>query len=493
MHAFGHQIKILRVLSATCLLLMLCIATLRAQFDPLVKMGESLKGNVVAIRATFDDDSEEQGFGFITGEEGSKLFIATAAHVVFKGRKASRIEVKFFNKIDWFSATYKVHWDEPDDLALLELTKPFKAKWRSDCANFSPRFRQAVLFLGRYVGGKPVWNFSARDGAISEPSENTISFSIDDIQPGCSGAPLFNEKGIIGMVKNADNGNSSEALTLSRIRKLFSNDGQYPYFGLSNAAEMVSIPGGIFIMGCTSGTPCSFDDKPNRTVTLSAFLISETEVTQELWQQMMGANPSRSCIDPQCPVESVSWYEALVFCNRLSEKYGFTPCYYLDNSHTQVFGKSGSSWSQPDRGTIYWKTDANGYRLPTEAEWERAARGGSSTLIYSGGMDLEPVAWNAGNSDGISKPVKQKKPNGFGLYDMSGNVSEWCWDWYGENYYGTSPVASNPTGPNAGSDRVFRGGSFGDPDPYRVSVAFRAPRKPDMPHRHIGFRLARTL
>ena len=252
---------------------------------------------------------------------------------------------------------------------------------------------------------------------------------------------------------------------------------------------MKSIPAGSFSMGCTPGDPnCQSNESPVRTVTLSAFQISETEVTQEQWQVVMGSNPSNFAYTNcgNCPVERVSWYDAVVFCNRLSEANGLTPCYYADAGFTQVYGKNGSIWSQPNSGEVYWNPAAKGYRLPTEAEWEYAARGGSTTNIYSGSNNADEVAWY---SFSIIKPVKGKLPNGYGLYDMSGNVWEWAWDWYGD--YPSTPE-TNPTGPTSGSRRLLRGGSWNYSSVY-CRTAFRnnfGPYYPDNRiYPYIGFRI----
>ena len=252
---------------------------------------------------------------------------------------------------------------------------------------------------------------------------------------------------------------------------------------------MNTLPGGAFSMGCTPGDPgCSGNETPVRTVTLSAFQIGETEVTQAQWQSVMGSNPSASSSCTQCPVEQVSWYNAAVFCNRLSEAEGLTPCYYADAGFAQVYGKSGGTWSLPNIGTVYWNPAAKGYRLPTEAEWEYAARGRSATDIYSGSNNAEEVAWY-GHSIGSTKPVKGKLPNGYGLYDMSGNVFEWTWDWYA--LYPTS-AETNPTGPSTGSERIPRGGSWYGGSPF-CRVASRLNYLPEVRYFFLGFRLAKTL
>ena len=247
--------------------------------------------------------------------------------------------------------------------------------------------------------------------------------------------------------------------------------------GPGSLFTMKNIPAGTFSMGCITGDPsCNpVAEYPVRAVTLSAFRIGETEVTQEQWQAVMGSNPSYFSSCAQCPVEQVSWRDALVFCNRLSEAEGLTPCYYSDPSFTQLFGKSGGTWSlynDPAYSPVYWKPSTNGYRLPTEAEWEYAARGGSATNLYSGSNNVDQVAWYASNSGSRTKPVKGKQSNGYGLYDMSGNVAEAVWDWFYQNY--PSYSETNPKGPTGGQLLVRRGGSWGSPYPYFCRVTDRS-------------------
>ena len=257
---------------------------------------------------------------------------------------------------------------------------------------------------------------------------------------------------------------------------------------------LATLPGGTFSMGCTSGDPgCQSNESPVRSVTLSAFQIGESEVTQAQWLSVVGgANPAyfASPLCPQCPVEQVSWYDAAVFCNRLSEAQGLTPCYYSDAGYTQVYGKSGSTWSLPNTGTLYWNPAAKGYRLPTEAEWEYAARGGSATDLYSGSSTPTNVGWHDANSGSTTKVAKGLFPNGYGLYDMSGNVWEWCWDWYATNY--PSSAETNPSGPSTGSNRVQRGGAWNSTSQL-CRVTYRLDATPAYRFRSIGFRLARTL
>lgn len=220
----------------------------------------------------------------------------------------------------------------------------------------------------------------------------------------------------------------------------------------------VPIPGGTFTMGCTpeQGMDCdSSDEFPSHQVVLSDFMMGETEITQAQWEAIMKENRSNFIGDPQLPVETVSWKE-------IKEK--FIPAFKRKTGQT--------------------------VRLPTEAEWEYAARGGADAANmtkYSGSSDVNAVAWYDGNSANATHPVRGLPANGFGLYDMSGNVSEWCFDLVGP-YENTLQI--NPQGSTIGSRRVRRGGSwYKESDKCRVSA-----RKDDEPghlYDYVGFRLVR--
>ena len=219
-------------------------------------------------------------------------------------------------------------------------------------------------------------------------------------------------------------------------------------------ATMVSVAGGTFTMGCTSEQvrDCFTDQRPAHQVTVSDFQIGKYEVTQEQWRAVMGGNPSHNRWEcDSCPVETVSWNDVQDFISRLN----------------QMIGKR--------------------YRLPTEAEWEYASRGGNKSggYVNSGSNDPNTVAWYDDNSE-RSQAVGQKSPNELGLYDMSGNVWEWCQDWYGD-YSGGSQT--NPRGPSTGSYRVRRGGSWNYVAKYCL-VADRGNLSPDNRGINIGFRLA---
>ena len=206
--------------------------------------------------------------------------------------------------------------------------------------------------------------------------------------------------------------------------------------------EMVYLPGGELTMGSNRGSP---DEAPAHKVRLSGFLIDKFEVTQEMFAKVQLPNPSHWRESPRQPVERVRWRDAKQYCNERSLSEGLKPCY---NEKT------------PD-----WECDftANGYRLPTEAEWEFAARAGVDGLFDFGPPDkLRQHAWFGDNAGEKTHPVGQKKPNRWGLYDLYGNVSEWCEDVYSPAYYQESP-AVDPHGPSSpGKDvkRVLRGGSW---------------------------------
>ena len=264
----------------------------------------------------------------------------------------------------------------------------------------------------------------------------------------------------------------------------------YYYYNL--VIDMVRIPGGSFFMGSDSGG--SFE-KPVHTVTLSSFYMGKYQVTQEQWAAVMGSNPSGFASSPASgevqskrPVENVSWYDTLVFCNKLSMLQGLSPAYRISGS------TDPADWGTVNAVEIV--AGSNGYRLPTEAQWEYAARGGYGSpgnYTYSGSNNVDDVAWYASNSSSKTHEVGKKTPNGLGLYDMSGNVWEWCWDRF-DSY--SSGAQTDPTGPTSGSTRVFRGGSCS----YDASCARSTYRNdyygnscdyPSNRSSRIGFRLIR--
>ena len=218
--------------------------------------------------------------------------------------------------------------------------------------------------------------------------------------------------------------------------------------------QMIFVKGGCYQMGDTFGDGDK-DEKPVHNVCVSDFYIGKYEVTQGQWQKVMGSNPSRfsSCGD-NCPVEQVSWNDIQGFIRKLNA------------------------------------TTGKNYRLPTEAEWEYAARSGGKKEKYSGTDDsLDDYAWYSSNSGNKTHSVGQKKPNGLGIYDMTGNVWEWCSDSYGEKYYGESP-RDNPQGPSSSSYRVLRGGGWSN-GAQSSRAAIRSWDSPDYRYgSYLGFRVA---
>ena len=250
--------------------------------------------------------------------------------------------------------------------------------------------------------------------------------------------------------------------------------------GVVNGVRFVRLEVGTFDMGCTEGqSSCESDESPVRTTTLTrAFYISETEVTQEQFEALMGYNPStfNGC-GPQCPVEGLSWHESVSFANAMSVEADLPACYSCSGTGPGVLCSAPPS--------VY---DCEGYRLPTEAEWEGAARC-SEDLRYAGSDDIADVAWYEGNSAG-TQLVAGLMPNRCGLYDMIGNVWEWTNDGYG--LY-ASDTSTDPSGNDSAFEleRVFRGGGYDTPQPY-ARVAARQSMAPIGRFGWLGLRLART-
>lgn len=210
----------------------------------------------------------------------------------------------------------------------------------------------------------------------------------------------------------------------------------------ASGVPMIYLPGGEFSMGSTQGNP---DEAPVHKVQVSAFLIDEFEVTHELFAKVQLPDPSHWQDSPRKPVERVRWLDAKRYCNERSLLEGLKPCY---NEKT------------PD-----WNCDysANGYRLPTEAEWEYACRAGTDgPYDFASADKLRQYAWFADNADQKTHPAGEKKPNRWGIFDLYGNVSEWCEDVYGATYYRESPAADphGPASPGRDVKRVMRGGNW---------------------------------
>jgi len=245
----------------------------------------------------------------------------------------------------------------------------------------------------------------------------------------------------------------------------------------------VHIPAGSFTMGADYAIP-------THTVNLSAYYVSAYEVTQSEWIAVMGSNPSWSYagISDDRPVNQVNWYNSVKYCNKLSISENLTPVYSVDTD------TNPDNWG--DEFTPVQDLTANGYRLLTEAEWEYAARGATSDpdYLYSGSNTVGDVAWYNENNGSWGtdtygcKPVGTKQSNALDIYDMSGNLSEWCWDWY-DGYSGSEQT--NPSGPQSGASRLYRGGNWNNSS-IHCRVTIRSYGYPTDSRNYVGLRLSRT-
>ena len=274
--------------------------------------------------------------------------------------------------------------------------------------------------------------------------------------------------------------------------------GEHDFTGMKcvkcNESVMVNIPAGSFT-------------RNGLTVTLNGFHMSRFLVTQELYLAVMGVNPSffhggtgrepaPGEIQSKRPVDSVSWYDAIVFCNKLSISEGLTPAYSFNgNTNPDDWGPV-PTFFHPAWNQIIMVPGSAGYRLPTEAQYEYACRAGTdpSWYWYFGNNESELVnyAWYVVNSNNMSRQVGLKLPNAWGLYDMNGNLIKWCWDWFGENFPNPADL-DNPTGPPSGTGRVDRGGAYYLEAVHHLQSHARGQIAPEVRNFVIGFRLVRPL
>ena len=337
----------------------------------------------------------------------------------------------------------------------------------------------------------PSWNTSAPTGVVGIPSagSGTRNVTVDVAQAGC----------------------------FYRVVATVTNP-------LSTPPDMAMIPAGSFVMGNATNvfpeSEGSSDELPQHTVYVSAFFMDVYEVTKAKWDDVIAYNAGNGYTYSNVgsgkaknhPVQSVNWYDTVKWCNARSQCDGLTPVYYTDAGFTTVYKTNEiapfANWS------------ANGYRLPTEAEWEKAARAGVAdtrfpwtdytnkiswakanyyghSALYSYDLSGGSGTWDPTFATGLApftSPVGSFAPNSYGLYDMAGNVREWCWDWYDANYYSSSP-GTDPRGP-AGplSGRIARGGAYTSDGANCLRVAKRAIYDPSVgSYIHLGFRCARGL
>ncbi len=234
--------------------------------------------------------------------------------------------------------------------------------------------------------------------------------------------------------------------------------------------KMVNVPAGRFVMGThRADDPWLVNCRPVLLMDVKSFQLSATEITQALYQQVTGRNPSLMQGDETRPVEQVSWYDAIKFCNMLSEKSGLEPCYDLENESCDC--------------------TKSGFRLPSEREWEYACRAGTTSSFSTGNTKrcIMRTGWFGDNSEGSTHPVARKRPNSWGLYDMHGNVWEWCDNLFKSYDPGLKRVANKLI-----PSRVIRGGGWHSPSSHCTS-AYRHRGRPDFCLSMVGFRVARSI
>ncbi len=275
--------------------------------------------------------------------------------------------------------------------------------------------------------------------------------------------------------------------------RITADDGTAP----SVPSGMVYIPAGPFQMGDTLDGES--DALPVHSVYVSAMFMDQYDVTRELWLNTYTwatnngyqFDNAGSWFGANNPVQTVNWYDAVKWCNARSEQAGLTPCYYTDANQTNVYRGGDIDLSS---FCVNWTN--NGYRLPTEAEWEKAARGGLAGLRYPWGNSISCTNANYNYCVGnTTTPVGSYAPNGYGLYDMAGNVYHWCWDWYDPNWYANYLATMNDTRGPASSPvdyRVLRGGDW-NYIAYCSRCAYRNSKNPNYTYLNIGFRCVRGL
>ena len=468
----------------------------------------------------------------MVGEREGILYLVTAGHVVWDEgaepgkEKAVKVTLRFCGSDREYSASVLKASIRPYDFALLELPKPKGYVWKADCLGSNPKANLKVGYIGRandcYVPTEPA------KGYINTVMMDQLSIDINGLKRGTSGAPLIGPDGIIGMVISSDNQAEAEALTIGRLREEATNNNRFSFrFGLKqgnfpespnlptgeNAGEdkLVKVEGGKFKMGCIESRDgkCNEEETPAHEVSVKSFYIGKYEVTNTEYVQFLNAVAKEIKLDAN--LAYVSYKDRTIFdlfCR--GQKGGCPGSGYVERIEynpklaTNPFKVVPGYEQHPVvMVTMYgaqsycnWLSTKTGktYRLPTEAEWEFAARGGTKSkgYTYSGSNDWDEVSWSLDNSSNLPHAIGLKNPNELGLYDMSGNAWEWCKDWYSKDYYKTSPAADpqGPPPPPPPTYKVLRGGSFGQLFSFN-RIATRYSYDPNVPTQYFGFRVAR--
>jgi formylglycine-generating enzyme required for sulfatase activity/Tfp pilus assembly protein PilF len=332
----------------------------------------------------------------------------------------------------------------------------------TEAIRLNPKYVSAYNYRGLAYFNKKDYDQAIQDYNEALRIDPSYTPARTNLQTAMNARELSNPASAITQTPKSNPATSADAQSTQTPKTAQTSNTTVIYAGFAR------IQGGTFLMGSSGQDQDRSSDEIRHSITIRPFLMSKYEVMQKEYREITGTNPSYFKGDT-LPVENVSWFDALEYCNTRSLREGLTPAYAINGY------------------TVTWNRNADGYRLPTEAEWEYACRAGTTAPYYLGNIDN--AGWYGGNGGFASHPVGQKQANVWGLYDMHGNVGEWCWDWYG-NY--SSDSQTDPLGPANGSERVKRGGSWFD-DRRLVRSAARDKATPTRRNYDLGFRLVRNV